>query len=67
MEKHFYKNHEIEILATNNGNFIQASAKFNPLPRYMKTFSIWGKFPNLRSAEQAVLEAAKRLVDNRSN
>jgi hypothetical protein len=64
--KHTHKNHEIEVSTRDNGDFIEASAKFKPMTGYIGTFSIWGKFPSLEAAEQTVLEEAKRIIDNRS-
>ena len=59
---HSYKSHEIEVLAEDNGAFIQANAKFKPVN--VETLSIRGRFPSLEAAEQAVLEQAKTLIDN---
>ena len=64
--KHTHKNHEIEVSTRDNGDFIEASAKFKPMTGYLGTFSIWGRFPSLEAAEQTVLEEAKRIIDNRS-
>jgi len=64
--KHTHKSHEIEVSTRDNGDFIEASAKFKPMTGYIGTFSIWGKFPSLEAAEQTVLEEAKRIIDNRS-
>ena len=61
-----YKNHEIEVFARDNGDFIEASAKFKPMHGYLGTFSMWGKFSSVETAEQTVLEEAKRIIDNRS-
>ena len=66
MATHSYKNHEIEVFTRDNGDFIEASAKFKPMHGYLGTFSMWGKFSNLEAAEQTVLEEAKRIIDNRS-
>ena len=64
--KHTYKNHEIEVSTRDNGEFIEASAKFKPMTGYLGTFSMWGRFASLEAAEQTVLEEAKRIIDNRS-
>ena len=64
--KHTHKNHEIEVSARDNGDFIEASAKFKPMTGYLATFSMWGKFPSLEAAEQTVSEEAKRIIDNHS-
>ena len=66
MAKHSYKNHEIEVFIRDNGDFIEASAKFKPTHGYLGTFSMWGKFSSVEVAEQTVLEEAKRIIDNRS-
>ena len=52
MATHSYKNHEIEVSTRDNGDFIEASAKFKPMHGYLGTFSMWGKFPSLEAAEQ---------------
>jgi hypothetical protein len=62
--KHTHKNHEIEVSTRDNGDFIEASAKFKPMTGYLGTFSIWGRFPSLEAAEQTVLEEAKRIIDH---
>ncbi len=41
--KHTHKNHEIEVSTRDNGDFIEASAKFKPMTGYIGTFSIWGQ------------------------
>ena len=64
--RHSHKNHEIEVSVKDNGAFIEASAKFKPVAGYIETLSIWGRFPSLEAAEQAVLEQAKTIIDNRS-
>ena len=64
--KHTHKNHEIEVSTRDNGDFIEASAKFKPMTGYLGTLSMWGKFLSLEAAEQTVLEEAKRIIDNRS-
>ena len=64
--KHAHKNHEIEVSAKDNGDFIEANAKFKPMTGYIGTFTLLGKFPSLEAAEQTVLEEAKRIVDNHS-
>jgi len=66
MSTHSYKNHEIEVFTRDNGDFIEASAKFKPIHGYLGTFSMWGKFASLEAAEQTVLEEAKRIIDNRN-
>jgi hypothetical protein len=66
MSTHSYKNHEIEVFTRDNGDFIEASAKFKPMHGYLGTFSMWGKFSSVEAAEQTVLEEAKRIIDNRS-
>jgi hypothetical protein len=66
MATHSYKTHEIEVSTRDNGDFIEASAKFKPMHGYLGTFSIWGKFSSLEAAEQTVLEEAKRIIDNRN-
>ena len=66
MAIHSYKNHEIEVFTRDNGDFIEASAKFKPMHGYLGTFSMWGKFSSVEAAEQTVLEEAKRIIDNRS-
>jgi hypothetical protein len=66
MAIHSYKNHEIEVHTRDNGDFIEASAKFKPMHGYLGTFSMWGKFSSVEAAEQTVLEEAKRIIDNRS-
>ena len=38
MAKHSYKNHEIEVFTRDNGDFIEASAKFKPMPRLSRDF-----------------------------
>ena len=35
MAKHSYKNHEIEVSTRDNGDFIEASAKFKPMHGYL--------------------------------
>ena len=64
--KHTHKNHEIEVSARDNGDFIEVSAKFKPMTGYLGTLSMWGKFLSLEAAERTVLEEAKRIIDNRS-
>jgi hypothetical protein len=66
MATHSYKNHEIEVSTRDNGDFIEASAKFKPMHGYFGAFSMWGKFSSLEAAERTVLEEAKRIIDNRS-
>jgi hypothetical protein len=66
MAIHSYKNHEIEVHTRDNGDFIEASAKFKPMHGYLGTFSMWGKFSSVEAAEQTVLEEAKRIIDSRS-
>ncbi len=66
MATHLYNNHEIEVFTRDNGDFIEAVAKFKPMHGYLGTFSMWGKFSNIEAAEQTVLEEAKRIIDNRS-
>jgi hypothetical protein len=43
--KHTYKNHEIEVSAKDNGDFIEASAKFKACDRVYRTFTMLGRFP----------------------
>ncbi len=64
--KHTHKTHEIEVSAKDNGEFIEASAKFKPVTGYIATFTMLGKFASLELAEQTVLEEAKRIVDHHS-
>jgi hypothetical protein len=64
--KHSHKNHEIEVSAEDNGAFIEATAKFKPITGYVENLTIRGRFPSLEAAEQAVLDQAKMLIDNRS-
>jgi hypothetical protein len=66
MAIHSYKNHEIEVHTRDNGDFIEASAKFKPMHGYLGTFSMWRKFSSVEAAEQTVLEEAKRIIDNRN-
>jgi hypothetical protein len=66
MAKHSYKNHEIEVSTRDNGDFIEATAKFKPMHGYLGTFSMWGRFPSVDAAEQTVLEEAQRIIDSRS-
>jgi hypothetical protein len=66
MAKHSYKNHEIEVSTRDNGDFIEATAKFKPMHGYLGTFSMWGRFASVDAAEQTVLEEAKRIIDSRS-
>ena len=42
---HSYKSHEIEVLAEDNGAFIQANAKFKPVTGYVETLQHTGSFP----------------------
>jgi hypothetical protein len=62
-----YRKHKIEVFTRDNGDFIEASAKFKPMHGYLGTFSMWGKFSSVEAAERTVLEEAKRIIDNRSN
>ena len=64
MATHSYKNHEIEVSTRDNGDFIEATAKFRPMHGYLGTFSMWGRFSSLDVAEQTVLEEAKRIIDS---
>ena len=66
MATHYYKKHEIEVFTRDNGDFIEASAKFKPMHGSLGTFSMWGKFSSLEAVEQTVLEEAKRINDNGS-
>jgi len=64
MATHSYNSHEIQVITRDNGDFIEASAKFKPMQGFLGTFSMWGKFASLGAAEQTVLEEAKRIIDH---
>ena len=46
--KHTHKNHEIEVSVRDNGDFIEASARFKPMTGYIGTFTMLGKFRVLK-------------------
>jgi hypothetical protein len=66
MATHSYRKHKIEVFTRDNGDFIEAGAKFKPYARLSRHVQYVGQVLDRRRSEQTVLEDAKRIIDNSS-